>query len=222
MLPLQDGLLALVLSTIFMVPGYIVIRTRVWVAAEPAPGVKEHILLYLATNSVYSAVFFALLNLFGVFDMAFAAHPSLINQPYYGQYVPRLEGWGFFLWLSYLLVVPAAIGIIGGVELKARALRCFFQRFGYAMDAPPPDPWVTFSKNTKDHTKIMVMLNDGTIIIGASVDQAVFSDRKLNAGDIYFPKIYEETKADNGKNQWLISNKGAFIPEGKIDYIIFE
>ena len=180
----------------FIVPGFIVLFIRSQFVTGRSLSHSAVLLTYLTVSVVYYAL------LLPVVDLA----PS-IQQSSYGKVLA---------WFALILVGPAILGLLLGVNIQTDAFRRFLRWSGLNPVHVIPTAW-DWKFGGMSEQWVLVTLKDGTRFAGfCGSDSFMSSDP--GERDIYIERIYDIEE----DNRWVsCGEKGLLVAAGEVQTIEF-
>lgn len=180
----------------FIVPGFIVLFIRSQFVTGRSLSHSAALLTYLTVSVVYYAL------LLPVVDLA----PS-IQQSSYGKVLA---------WFALILVGPAILGLLLGVNIQTDAFRRFLRWSGLNPVHVIPTAW-DWKFGGMSEQWVLVTLKDGTRFAGfCGSDSFMSSDP--GERDIYIERIYDIEE----DNRWVsCGEKGLLVAAGEVQTIEF-
>ena len=180
----------------FLVPGLVVLFVRSQFVTGRRPSHSAAALSYFTLSVIYYALTLPLLHL------------ALSTT---GTWYAQLAAW-----ILLILVGPAGLGLLLGLNVQKNWLRRILQRFGLKVVHPIPTAW-DWKFGRSGYEWVLVTLKDGTRFGGFCGPES-FMSSDPGERDIYIQWIYEID--DEGR--WHAPNeRGLFVAAGEVRTIEF-
>lgn len=186
---------AIYLALTFIVPGFVLSAMRnQFINGQERQGGEQ--LIRFLTCSVINYVFFSV-------PIYFALEGSTSS------------GLKAAVWLATILIGPAILGIISGLATQRGWIRWVFHRCGPHPVHVVPTAW-DYQFGKSNDCWMLVVLKDGTRFAGYyGLQSFATSDQKER--DLYIERVFDL----DGDNNWIQTNKSAFVVGGEIRSIEF-
>ncbi len=202
--------------TQLVLPGFVIVYVRGRILPVRRVELKEAILGYLALSFFYQA----LLSPFRAISSAIQNTPSPLGQWLFIHqnwlYSRQLTEIGLSLTLiTTSLLIPAAIGLVLGLDAQRGWTRDALKKRGISLSHPIDAAWDW--RLGQDECWVHVILKDGTKWAG-HLGQGSFSSTDPTERDLYIEDVYDT--GENDKN-WTQRGTGLWIAHGEIQSIEF-
>ena len=180
----------------FIVPGLIVLFVRSQFVTGRRPSHSESLLSYLTVSVIYYALALPFVEL--------------------GSLVAMSGTYPVVTWFAVVIVGPALLGLLLGIDVQRNLVRDVLQRIGLNPVHVMPTAW-DWKFSGMPEQWVLVTLKDGTRFAGFCGKES-FMSSEPGERDIYIQWIYDVDDDDN----WTASNeKGVLIAAGEIQSIEF-
>lgn len=179
----------------FVVPGIIALYIRAQFMAGRIPPISEGIVAYATVSLVYHAL----------------AYP-LAASLYSGG---DISGWLAFWWFVLIIVGPASLGLILGLNVKRGWMKALLARAGIATVHPVDCAWDWHFSTCKE-SWVLVVLKDGTKW-GGFLGKNSFMSSSNSERDMFIEKVYEI----RDDSPWEARTSSVWIAQGEIQSIEF-
>ncbi len=187
------------LIILFVVPGLIALFVRSRFIAGRTPSIKESLLIFVVLSLFYYSL-----------TVAFIEKALSIHEPW----IARAS-----IWISLILVGPAAFGFILGVAAQREWFARFANLLGLSVIHIIPAAWDwRFSSISREAIFVMVTLTSGERVAGLFGGNS-FASSDTSERDLYIEEEYNIT--EDGKWEPRPERVGILISAREIRYIEF-
>lgn len=156
----------------------------------------DGLILYITISLIYQSIFFPI-------------YPSLFLSE-------KISGWIYFLWIAVIFVVPAAVGIISGLNIRKGWSKKFVNFLGIATINPISCAW-DWHFGGCEECWVIATLKDDTKWYGYLGSKSFISSEPAER-DIYIECVYIMEK--DGQD-WVPRNSSVLIMHGEIQTLEF-
>jgi len=178
-----------------VVPGFVIAYVRNQLVANRRLPISDAIVGYIAISFVYQALVFPLATWLRSLPLA-AEEKGLVE-------------------LLVSIVVPAAIGLLIGLNARLGWSRRLFARFRVALNHPVNTAW-DWRFSGKEECWVMAVLKDGTKWLGhLGPDSFISTDPSER--DIYIQTVYSMEE----DNSWKFKGSSVWLPQSELQSLEF-
>jgi hypothetical protein len=179
----------LIMVVLVIVPGLVVLYVRSYFVTSSPMKLKDHVLAYIIVTLIYWCILTIISGRALVFDS--------------GTDAPRLSA--FFI-LALVVGLPALLGLLLGMELKANWLRFLLQKISVYPVHVVPTAW-DWKFGTMREEFVLIRTTQGQVVRGYLNDKS-FVSSDSSERDIYVGQMYSNGANDvweplEGRSIWL-------------------